>query len=35
LAENMTYLLRCQQAGKEAGVPMPQYEPKIATNYIR
>lgn len=35
LAENMTYILRCQQAGKEAGVPAPQYEPRIATNYIR
>lgn len=35
LAENMTYVLRCLQAGKDAGVPAPQYEPRIATNYIR
>ena len=35
LAENMTYILRCQEAGRAAGVPMPQYEPKIATNFIR
>ena len=35
LAENMTYILRCQEAGRAAGVPLPQYEPKIATNFIR
>lgn len=35
LAENMTYILRCQEAGKAVGVPLPQYEPKIATNFIR
>ena len=35
LAENMTYILRCQEAGKAAGVPTPQYEPRIATNFIR
>lgn len=35
LAENMTYILRCIEAGKKAGVPAPQYEPKIKTNYIR
>lgn len=35
LAENMTYILRCQEAGRAAGVPRPQYEPKIATNFIR
>ena len=35
LAENMTYILRCQEAGKAAGVPLPQYEPRLATNFIR
>lgn len=35
LAENMTYILRCQEAGRASGVPAPQYEPKIATNFIR
>ena len=35
LAENMTYILRCQEAGKAAGVPTPQYEPRLATNFIR
>ena len=35
LAENMTYILRCQEDGRAAGVPLPQYEPKIATNFIR
>lgn len=35
LAENMTYILRCQEAGRAADVPLPQYEPKIATNFIR
>lgn len=35
LAENMTWLLRCIDAGKKAGVPYPVYEPKIRTNFIR
>lgn len=35
LAENMTYILRCREAGRAAGVPLPQYELKIATNFIR
>lgn len=35
LAENMTYLLRCLEAGKQAGVPAPSYEPKQMTNFIR
>lgn len=35
LGENMAWLLKCIEAGKKAGVPMPQYEAKIATNYIR
>lgn len=35
LAMNMTYLMRCIEAGKKAGVVMPVYEQKIATNFIR
>ena len=33
--ENMAWLLRSIEAGKKAGVPAPQYEPKVATNFIR
>jgi multimeric flavodoxin WrbA len=35
LGENMAWLLRCIDAGKEQGVPAPQYEPKVKTNFIR
>lgn len=35
LARNMVWLLRCIQAGKKAGVPMPEEEPRIRTNFIR
>lgn len=35
LGENMAWLLRCIQAGRQAGVPEPSYEEKIATNFIR
>ena len=35
LAENMTWLLRCIEAGKQAGVPLPNYEKTIRTNFIR
>ena len=35
LAENMTWLLRCIEAGRRAGVPYPTYEPKLRTNFIR
>ena len=35
LGENMAWLLRSIEAGKKAVVPAPQYEPKVATNYIR
>ena len=35
LGENMAWLLRSIEAGKKAGVPAPQYEPKVATNFIR
>ncbi|MBP3479732.1 MAG: flavodoxin family protein [Oscillospiraceae bacterium] len=35
LAENMTFVLRSIEAGKAAGVPGPNYEPKERTNFIR
>ena len=35
MAENMTYILRSLEAGKQAGVPAPAYESKIGTNFIR
>lgn len=35
LAENMAWLLRCIEAGKAAGVPAPQYEAPVKTNFIR
>ncbi len=35
LAQNMVWLLRSIEAGKQAGVEYPTYEKKIATNFIR
>ena len=35
LARNMAWLLKCIEAGKKAGIDLPEHEPKIATNYIR
>lgn len=35
LARNMAYMLKCMEAGKAAGVPLPQKEPAIFTNFIR
>jgi len=35
LGRNMAWLLRCIEAGKEAGVAAPTREPPIATNFIR
>jgi len=35
LGENMAWLLKCIAAGKAANVPMPAYEKRIATNFIR
>lgn len=34
LGRNMAYLLRCQQAAKEAGVPMPEQGEPVRTNFI-
>ncbi len=35
LGRNMAWILKSIQAGKDAGVEMPEVEPKIRTNYIR
>lgn len=35
LGRNMTWLLRCIEAGAEAGIEMPEYETKTWTNFIR
>ena len=35
LGRNMAWLLKSIQAGKDAGIPAPELEPKIRTNYIR
>lgn len=35
LGENFAWLLACIEAGRAAGVPAPEYEPKRMTNFIR
>lgn len=35
LARNMAWMMRCFAAGKAAGVPLPEMEPIIRTNFIR
>ncbi len=35
LARNMAWHLKCQEAGKKAGVPMPKTEETVFTNFIR
>lgn len=35
LGQNMAWLLKCIDAGKRAGIPMPKEESKIKTNFIR
>ncbi len=35
LGENMAWLLKCMEAGRNAGIQKPQYEEKIRTNFIR
>lgn len=35
LGKNMAWLLKCIQAGKKAGINIPEQEPKIFTNFIR
>lgn len=34
LGENMAWLLNCIEAGREKGIGLPQYEPRIATHFI-
>ena len=35
LARNMAYYLKCQEAGRQAGVPLPEPERTSRTNFIR
>ena len=35
LGRNMAWLLKCIEAGKKAGVKLPEPEKKIQTNFIR
>ena len=35
LARNMAYLLRCQEAARKTGIPLPEREEPIFTNFIR
>lgn len=35
LARNMAWLLKCIELGRQNGVPFPEPEPKIKTNFIR
>ncbi len=35
LARNMAWFLKCKEAGEKAGVPMPETERTIMTNFIR
>lgn len=34
LGENMEWLLKSAEAGQKAGLTKPQYEPRVATNFI-
>ncbi len=34
LGRNMAYLLRCMEAASKAGVPLPETEPAVYTNFI-
>ncbi len=35
LGRNMAWLLKCLEAGREAGIPLPEQESRISTNFIR
>lgn len=35
LAMNMAWLIKCIEAGRNAGIDKPVYEPRIGTNFIR
>lgn len=34
LGQNMAWLLKCIEAGRAAGIPAPEYEPRIGTHFI-
>jgi hypothetical protein len=35
LGRNMAWFLKCKEAGMKAGVPFPEREKRISTNFIR
>jgi len=35
LGRNMGWLLKCIEAGRKSGVPLPEKEPQVVTNFIR
>lgn len=35
LAQNLTWMMNCIEAGKQAGINYPDREPKLSTNFIR
>lgn len=35
LGRNMAWMLKCIEAGKQAGIDFPEHEAKVATNFIR
>lgn len=35
LGRNMAYLLKCQEAARKVGIPMPEQEEPVHTNFIR
>ncbi len=35
LARNMAWLMKCKEAGVKAGIPYPEQEERVATNFIR
>ena len=35
LGRNMAWMLKCMEAGKQAGVPFPEHEAVLRTNFIR
>jgi multimeric flavodoxin WrbA len=35
LGKNMAWLLKCLEAGRNAGIAPPEPEPRVSTNFIR
>lgn len=35
LGRNMAYLLKCIKAGKDSGIPLPEKEKRVYTNFVR